>query len=815
MNQAAIVRCALIVTCCTAASFASAADVNVVVGTAQNGSELFEKKIRPILVAECFKCHSTTAEKVKGGLILETRDGMLKGGDTGPALVPGNVTESLMIRAISGVDKELAMPPKKKLGKEVVAAFTQWVQLGAPWPGAGGTSVPPSPAENEKPSAAAAAHYNNLRLELWSWQPIKPGAVPPVKDPKNAAWAKTDIDRFILAKLEDKTLSPSAMADKGTLLRRATFDLTGLPPTPAEVDAFVKDPSAGAFEKVIDRLLASPRFGERWGRHWLDVARYAESTGMARNYVYHYAWRYRNYVIKAFNDDRPYNTFVTEQLAGDLLPYQTPAEHDEHIVATGLLTLGPRDYNEKNKSQFLMDAVDEQIDSMGKAFLAQTVGCARCHDHKFDPIPTAEYYSLAGIFRSTVELPGLDINRPKLSKPTHAALAHLSGFTPEEAKDEGSAADDGQKGKKALKAVLKARYGAETHEAPRHLAMGVRDDAKPADAHILVRGELDQRREIVKRGFISIPCMKEHEPAISANESGRRELAQWITDPANPLTARVYVNRVWAHLFGLGIVKSVDNFGTTGDHPSHPELLDFLADRFQKDGWSTKKLIRQVMLSAAYQQASTFDKAKFTADPENALLWRMNQRRLDAEAIRDAILASAGRLNTTPPIASPALNMPSLNVGKGKQGLGAADLATSNLQRSVYLSVLRGDVPEALEVFDMADPNVVDGSRDVTTVAPQALFMLNDAFVLHQAKAMVERLANTGAVTDITRIDAAYKLTLGRASTPSERERALNFIASAVRDAQARKEEPSKAQSTAWASFCQALFACAEFRYLN
>ena len=332
------------------------------------GLDLFEKKIRPVLISECFKCHSSSAEKLKGGLLLDSQEGMLAGGDSGPAVVPGNAVNSLIIKAIRGVDKDLSMPPKKKLGDDVIADFTQWVTLGAPWPvEKGAKPVVMSPA----------AKYEALRKELWSWQPVKAVTPPEVKvTTALAAWSKSDIDRFVLAKLDENGLQPSPAADKGTLLRRATFDLTGLPPTPAEVDAFVKDVSPDAFAKVVDRLLASPRFGERWGRHWLDVARYAESTGMARNFIYQYAWRYRDYVINAFNKDKPYNRFLTEQLAGDLLPSETPQQHDEQLIATGFLAIGPKDYNEKNQQQFVMNCVDEQIDATMRGMLATTVACA-------------------------------------------------------------------------------------------------------------------------------------------------------------------------------------------------------------------------------------------------------------------------------------------------------------------------------------------------------------------------------------------------------------------------------------------------------
>jgi cytochrome c553 len=777
------------------------------------GLDLFEKKIRPTLINECYKCHSATSEKLKGNLQLDTRDGMLTGGDSGPAVVPGDPANSLLLNAIRRVDKDTAMPPKKTLGKDVIADFTQWIQLGAPWPHQNDKKE-----EGDKPAVASgpAGRYESLRKELWSWQPIAPTAPPKVE---SVSWAQSDIDRFVLTKLEDKGLKPSQQADRATLLRRATFDLIGLPPSAAEIDAFVKDTSPDAFAKVVDRLLASPRFGERWGRHWLDVARYAESSGMTRNYVYYYAWRYRDYVINAFNADKPYNTFVTEQLAGDLMPYESSQQHDEHLIATGFLAMGPKDYNEKNQQQFQANNVDEQIDATGKAFLATTISCARCHDHKFDPIPTAEYYSLAGIFKSTEELPGLDNRGRRLQKYSTEKYLHLTGFTPGELNDPD--ADDYEKLKDAAPAqkakklmALRAKITNPAGTAPKHFAMGVSDAKLVSDAHILVRGEVDHPGETVRRGFLSIPCIS-NPPSIGSKESGRLELAKWITDPSNPLTARVMVNRIWGHLFGQAIVKSVDNFGFTGERPSQPELLDFLASQFMKDGWSVKKTIRQIMLTSTYQQSSAFDKAKFTIDPDNALLWRMNQRRLEGEAIRDAILTASGKLALTPPSGSVTLNFPEIPIDIAKKLGSMGDVMSNFGYRSVYLPVYRNDVPAVLEVFDMADPNVVDGRRDVTTVAPQALFMMNSTFAVGQSKWMVERLANSGAKTDTARVDLAYTLTLGRAATSLERDRALAFVSNAVRDAHMRGEDTIKSQTTGWSSFCQALFACAEFRYLN
>jgi len=774
-------------------------------------AEFFEKKIRPVLSQQCYKCHSASARKIKGNLLLDSHDGMLKGGDTGAAVSPGKPDQSLLIKAIRWTDKDLQMPPKEQLSKDVVTDFERWVAAGATWP-SGDTAVPVATSGDGTPNYAAK--YDNLRKELWSWQPI---ANPPAPEVKDANWAKDDIDRFILARLEERGLEPSPRADKLALLRRATYDLIGLPPTPDEIDAYLRDNSPSAFEKVVDRLLDSPRFGERWGRHWLDVARYAESSGMSRNYIYYYAWRYRDYVIDAFNKDKPYNRFIREQIAGDLLPSNSPAEKDQLLVATGFLAVGPRDYNERNPQQFQMNCVDEQIDTVGRAILGTTIACARCHDHKFDPIPTAEYYSIAGIFTSSDEFTGIDRRRgARLDPYSDDHLIKLAGYVPERAKKEADADETRQQARRAYtRMIASARFGqgyTQPATPPRKLAMGVRDDTRPEDTHVLIRGEIDHVGDRVKRGFLTIPAMGEV-PAVSRGESGRLELALWLTRQDNPLTARVMVNRIWQHLFGVGLVRSVDNFGTTGDKPTHPELLDHLATQFMKDGWSVKHMIRAIMLSSTYQQAATFDRAKYNVDPDNRLLWRMNQRRIEAEAIRDGMLAASGKLVTQPPVGSVALDLPPIEMRGGRFNPGEI-LAGMNF-RSVYLPVFRNAVPEALEAFDFADPNTVSGARDVTTVAPQALFMLNNNFVTAHAQAMAYRVATQAAKNDGARVDLAYKLALGRPASSTERERAVSYVWNYLRDPANRGKNEEKAKLDAWSSLCQAMMASAEFRYLN
>ena len=769
------------------------------------GVEFFEKKVRPVLSTHCYKCHSHAAEKLKGKLYLDSREGMLKGGETGPAVVPGRPEEGLFMKAVRHGDPETAMPPKEKLPDAVLGDLQAWIRMGAPWP-----------AENvAKPAVHdVAAEYDKLRKELWSWQPVRNPAVPRVTNEK---WAKSPIDAFILAKLDEKKLTPSTPADKATLIRRATFDLVGVPPTPAEVEAFVRDSSPNAFEKVVDRLLASPQFGERWGRHWLDVARYAESTGMARNFPYFYAWRYRDYVIRSFNEDKPYSKFIVEQLAGDLLPARDDKQRDELTVATGFLCIGPRDLNERNREQFLMNNVDEMIDATSRAMLGTTVACARCHDHKFDPIPTSEYYAIAGIFKSTQQYTGLGQyrNMQEVYKPE--LLIKLSDYKGAPGEDDDGDVETRMK-RRRQREMAKPQQPAAANamrnfdplagHKPSQLAMGVRDVPRPADTRILVRGETDQTGPIVRRGFVSIPNVRS--APVNPRQSGRMELALWIGSRENPLTARVMVNRIWQHLFGKGIVGSVDNFGMTGERPTHPELLDHLATQFMDDGWSVKRTIRRIMLSATYQQGSGFDRAKHQADPENDYLWRMNQRRLEAEAIRDSILAVSGKLDKDPPHGSQIMNMGTFQLLRQVRRGEFSD--TSN-GRSVYLPIYRSALLEVLDVFDLADPNNVSGQRDVTTVPPQALFMMNSDFVMRQATAFAQRVG--GERSELARIDTAYKLALGRMPTAVERERATSFMRGFAMDDFRNTRNALRSQENALAAFCQALFASAEFRYVN
>jgi len=834
--------------------------------------EFFEKKIRPLLVDNCYTCHSADTN-AKGGLRVDDRNGLISGGGRGAAIVPGDPSKSLLHTAVKQTDK-LKMPPEKKLTDEQIADLAQWIKDGAAWPK---LRIPTSLG---KPNP----RYDKLRQEHWAWQPLSKPNVPTVADAK---WAWSDVDRFLLAKLEGQGLKPVGDADKLTLLRRITFDLTGLPPTLAEIDTFLKDTSPKAFEKVVDRLLASSAFGERWGRHWLDVARYGESTGSARNIPYPHAWRYRDYVIDSFNADKPYDRFVREQLAGDLLESKSQQERDQQIVATGFLALGVKDVNQRFKVRFIMDNIDEQIDAVTRSFLGLTVSCARCHDHKFDPIPTTDYYALAGIFHSTDLCAGvrnkmggggldyfdksmmLAVGSAKKSEPdakTAAKIEELKGNlekakldwdkirgTPE-GLEKGADGFPKQRAVRLKMEKLQADLQALTDGSPDNVALGVRDAKAIGDTEVRIRGEAEKLGPTVPRGYLTLVSIKDA-AKIPGDKSGRLELAQWMTSEHNPLTPRVYVNRIWHHLFAQGIVSSVDNFGTTGDTPSHPELLDHLANQFVRDGWSVKKLIRSLVLTHAYQLDSGTNEKALTSDPANRLVWRHSPRRLEAEEIRDTMLSVAGLLDLNPAVASPAKELKVVEIrNNGPEARTLQTFALASRKRSVYLPLVRGIVPGTLEVFDFAEQGMVTGSRDATTVAPQALYLLNDPFVRRQALSLAERVLKPKQATEAERIQQAYRLTLGRSASEKEVERVKKFVseyeALAKKDYEAKapvkpvqkpnevKPRPMQpinpddidqtdepiteesvrapdAKTAAWASFCQALLGSAEFRFVK
>ena len=796
----------------------------------------FETKIRPVLAEACYSCHSEDAGKTKGGLAVDSRQALLLGGDSGAAISPGTPRRSLLIQAVRWEDEDMRMPPKEKLSDEEIADLEKWVGMGAPDPRGGAASLPRTEIDIEK------------AREFWAYQ--LPKATEPPKTSRNS-WARTDIDRFIAAGLTAKGLEPAADADKQTLIRRAYFDLIGLPPKPAEVEAFLNDNSADAFEKVVDRLLASERFGERWGRHWLDVARYAESSGKEANFTYPHAWRYRDYVIDAFNTDKPFDQFVKEQIAGDLLPARTLEEKRNQMVATGFLALGAKSLNEQNPRQFAMDLADEQIDTLSRALLGTTIACARCHDHKFDPIPIHEYYALAGIFLSTETLYGTprvqgnrrasdllkitDDSEPVdpgriLTASERARMEQLLEDAQEQrqemfaearqARQRGESSNGNQNQVQRRQQFRRLNDRINTLEArlnshdelgiPCQYAMGARDRDNPIDARILVRGELDKAGDRVERGFISV-LSPSAPPRIDPGSSGRLELAEWLTSADNPLTARVMVNRVWLHLFGRGIVASVDNFGSTGKAPSHPELLDWLAARFQNNGWSVKSLVKDVVMSRAYQLSSDFNAKAYNADPENALIWRANKKRLEAEAIRDSLLAVSGQLDLKRPHGSTVLRAGDGFVGRN---IREDQIKAEHNHRSVYLPIVRDMVPDSLAVFDFAETSLVTGQRDNTTVPSQALYMMNSDQVTRAAERLATKLADTGKKGGEL-IEQAYTMALSRKPTESELKNAVVFFRDFTPAVAEDIGNRDRVRFASLVGFCQALFASAEFRYLN
>jgi hypothetical protein len=839
----------------------------LMLGAAESGPEqvaFFEKNVRPVLVNRCYGCHSAET-KPAGFLRVDDRNGLLKGGDSGPAVVPGQPEKSLLLQRIRHAD------PKKRMPKEggavtdaELASLTRWIADGAAWP----REAVPSFIGRVRPS------FEKLKTTHWALQPLHPAKVPAVR---NAAWPANDVDRFLLATLEAKNLKPVGDAGRVVLARRVTFDLTGLPPTPAEIDAFVADRSPNAYAALVDRLLASPRFGERWGRHWLDVARYGESSGPSRNMPYPHAWRYRDYVIDAVNRDVPFDRFIQEQVAGDLLPAATSAERDRLLIATGFLALGVKDVNQRFKERFQMDNVDEQIDTVSRSVLGLTVTCARCHDHKFDPIPMTDYYALAGIFTSTVNAAGLrnkmggaglDYYDPKLlvrlasqmPEPPADQLGPLEARvlaakkkwdgirgTPEGLK----LAADGKPAQRPFRLEYERLQGellALTDPGARGYAVhGVREDAAPGDTEVRIRGEAERLGPVVPRGFLTAFAVP-GAPSVNPKQSGRLELAQWLTHPRNPLTPRVAVNRAWQHLFGQGIVATTDNFGVNGDQPSHAGLLDHLAAQFVRDGWSVKRLVRTLVLSRAYRLSADAPAACREVDPANRLVWRHAPRRMESEEVRDAMLAAAGRLDLAPEQGSAAQHFKMIELrDDGPEAYAIHQHADRSVKRSVYLPLLRGLTPRSLEAFDPVTQTLVTGQRDATTVPGQALFLLNSAFVRRQALALAEKLLEEKGQSTASRIRMAYRRTLGRTPTQAEIARAARFVADyelsrgpgaiavAAKAAPAPPPDlpvdqeddrgsvavpdeevaPVDAKTAAWMALAQALYASAEFRFVR
>ena len=707
--------------------------------------DFFENKIRPLLGDRCYKCHSTLAEKIKGGLLLDSREALLKGGDSGVAIVPGDPESSLLIKAVRYADPDLQMPKDKKLDDDQIADLVRWVKMGAPDP---------------RTATADQRKWSDNKTNHWAWQPLKPMAIPKVGNPD---WCRTPVDNFILAKLDAKEMKPNPPADKRTLIRRATFDLIGLPPTPEEVQAFVDDHSSEAFAKVVDRLLASPHYGERWGRHWLDVARYSDTKGQPRrnleDNINPFAWTYRDYVIRSFNEDKPYNRFIMEQIAADRLT--TTQRDPTNLTALGFLTVGDHFLGMQN------DVINDRIDVVTKGFLGLTVTCARCHDHKFDPIPQKDYYSLHGIFASCVE-PKIEPVIGKVSdSPEYIAYSRQRQHLAEQENQLETSLPKLRKSgdREAFKTAQRQLREAEhaivqlelTNPAAPMRAMVLTDAAKGHNSPLFIRGEAGNKGELVPRRFLQL--LSAPNRPVFTNGSGRLELALGIASPNNPLTPRVMINRIWEHHFGMGFVPTPDDFGMMSEPPSHPELLDFLALNFVTNGWSIKNIHRLIMLSSVYQESSGGNPRYAQIDPGNQLLWRANIRRLEFEPLRDSLLAIGGMLDTS---------MYGRPVNWGRN--------TGSMRRTIYDSVDRANVSDALINFDFATPDMVTGVRHQTTVPQQALFLMNSQLVIQLARQLAARPDFAALADDEARLKYLYERIYQRLPEREEVQLGLEFV---------------------------------------
>ena len=916
--------------------------------------QFFETKIRPVLVNRCYSCHSSAAadsNKLKGGLRVDSRDGLLRGGESGPAIVPNEIDNSLLMQALKY--DSLQMPPEGKLSDQVIADFQLWIKNGAADP-----RTDRNPLPNKKTIDIQAGRQH------WSYRPLQHRQVPHLPQTilsqfGHSSGLRTPIDAFVWARLTEKQIQPAQEAEKTTLIRRLYFDLIGIPPTPDDISSFLSDDSPDDYERLVDRLLASPHFGERWGRYWLSVVRFAESVTL-RGFIFSEAWRYRDYVISAFNENRPFDQFITEQVAGDLLQAETLAKRQQQLIATTFLTLGNTNLEEQDKQQLRMDVVDEQLDAIGKGVLAQTLGCARCHDHKFDPIPTRDYYALAGILANvkTLEhanvskwlelplplgpdqdakfqqheaeiariqervnslqqrtgakdsvvaqtLPGIVVDDqkgkivgewqrsqsvkpyigdgylhdqdkgkgektitflPELPKAgkyevrlaytpgdnrceavpvtvmsadgekivmvneklrptienlfvslgeyrfelngqgfvivsTEGTKGHVivdavqflpledSPASPSPAKalsDENNAS--AQKNLQALQQQLK-KLQSSGPKRPHY--MSVKEEPKINDVKIHIRGTVHNLGETVPRSFLQVAAI-DSIPLPGSDQSGRKELGHWLGHRDNPLTSRVFVNRTWHWLFGAGISRTPDNFGTTGDAPSHPELLDYLANRLLERDWQIKPVIREIVLSRVYRQASTPTESQLTADPENRWLSHQHRRRLDAECLLDAILTVNGQRND--------------EIGGNTIRPGVSDdygYLHSGQRRAVYWPVLRNSLPEIFEVFDFADTSTPSGSRNASTVAPQALFFFNDEWVMDQARSAADNLLSRAISNDSERMEFVFQSAFGRSPTSQER----NLVT--------RTLSEERSSQRAWSLIYQSLFATFDFRYVE
>jgi len=730
----------------------------------------FESKIRPLLVEHCYACHSSQADTIEGGLRLDSRPGWQKGGDSGQAIVAGKPDESRLMRAVEYTDEDLAMPPDGVLSKSDIALIRLWISRGAP-----------DPRTTARPSATAHQIDWTQAQTHWAFQPLARSQQPPVR---HVTWPRNAIDRFVLARLESRQLKPVDPATSRTLIRRLSLDLTGLPPSTREVDLFVADTRPGAWSRLVDRLLASPAYGQRWGRHWLDVVRYADDQ-LRTEFYYRplpHAWRYRDWVVGAFNDDLPYDQFVIHQLAGDLLA--EPLRGDG-VIAVGLLALGMMYQDDGGTPDGVAiaksETLDDRVDTVTRGFLALTVSCARCHDHKFDPIPTADYYSLAGIFNNTGYVDELLLVTPKVAAVYEASQARIASLSKQ--LETAKRSDDKAQTAK-LAASLADAFQAASLAFPR--AHSVRDTGS-ADMRVALRGNLRKPGPVAPRRFLQV--LAGRSAAHFKTGSGRLELAHSIADPRNPLTARVLVNRIWQHHFGRGLVATASNFGKMGEPPTHPQLLDWLAWRLIESGWSIKQLHRDILLSATYQLSSASTPAHLQTDPDNRLLWRMPRLRLDIEAWRDSMLAVSGALDDT--VGGPAV-----------------DSLLLESRRTIYVAVHRDVQTESdklLRLFDFPNPRIGSGGRNPTTIPQQQLFALNSPFVIARARQLAS-LASAGTSSTDERIARVIQIVMGRHTSSREVALGTGFLGN-------HPDRITDGQLSPWQQYCQVLLGSNEFLF--
>ncbi|MCR9295901.1 MAG: PSD1 and planctomycete cytochrome C domain-containing protein [bacterium] len=806
----------------------------------QQTQEFFEKHIRPLFVQHCYDCHSVEAGK-EGGLHLDSKEAWLEGGHSGPALIPGDPAVSLLVRAVNYEDPDLRMPPDGKLAGREIQLLESWIRKGAEAP----NSNPASNSTHVDPADPV------LGREHWAFQPLTTSAA---LWKQRSPFSNSPIDTLINAQLQSKGLLPAPLASPAVLARRVHVLITGLPPTSDPSDKLDTLDDSTSYERLVDRLLASPRYGERWGRHWLDLARYADSNGLDENFLFREAWRYRNWVLAAWNQDLSWDQFITQQIAGDLLPYDDFEQRDRQRIAAGFLVIGPKVLLGNDDRERVMDVADEQLDTIGKALLGQTLGCARCHDHKFDPIPTQDYYALAGILTSTEvmerrymlgqqrtmeRLVGLGANGEQSDEAYEAywrehkefkealkqarealqllkdddqdALAQAIEKYPESvaeiAKDQALNREERIAGQ--LELVKKLEVQAEPVPIPPR-AMIPTDAASPKDEHIRLAGQFDRLGKEIPRGFLQV--LSTQSQCIPEQQSGRMQLAEWLFDTergAGQLVARVLANRIWMHMMGRGIVRTADNFGRTGESPTHPELLDYLAQRLIDSGWSVKSLIREIALSEAFRRSSQQVEQSHSRDPDNIFLWRAHRRRLSPEVLRDSMLAAADTLD----LAKFESTVSYLGDQATAVGANKNRRRTDFPCRSVYLPVIRNDLPEIFDAFSFADPHATTGVRPQTLAASQGLYLMNDAFVVEASSKTAERLLReTDGSSDEHRVERLFEWLL--ISHPSQQEQQL--LVDFVRSGRSTQDQESAAdEKLLWSQICQSLFASSRFQILE